>query len=195
MGTGVAHTIVGLLWAAFVLSWLVLALFNKKASRTPRGAAWAVRLIVLAAVLGVMTRRQHAAAGLVVSMSRTLSLHPGPIGQWVGVGLCAAGFGLAFWARIYIGRNWGMPMSLRQGHELVTSGPYAYIRHPIYSGLMLAMIGSALTVGVLWLLLFVLYFAYFIFSARTEEKMMLARFPDAYPTYQRRTKMLIPFVF
>ncbi|MGH8300548.1 MAG: methyltransferase family protein, partial [Steroidobacteraceae bacterium] len=93
-----------------------------------------------------------------------------------------------------LGRNWGMPMSLRQGHELVTSGPYAYVRHPIYTGIMLAMIGSALAVGLLWLLLFALYFAYFLFSARTEEQMMLAQFPDTYPAYRRRTRMLIPFV-
>nr|MBW4052154.1 isoprenylcysteine carboxylmethyltransferase family protein [Pseudomonadota bacterium] len=65
---------------------------------------------------------------------------------------------------------------------------------PIYTGVMLAMIGSALAVGILWLALFVLYFAYFLFSARTEERMMLAQFPDTYPAYRRRTKMLIPFV-
>lgn len=194
-GVRAAHVIVGFLWAAFVLCWLVLALFNKKASRTPWRAHWAVRLIVLAAVLAVILRRRHGVPGLFTPIGRTLSLHPGAIGQWAGVGLCVIGFGLAFWARISIGRNWGVPMSMRQGHELVTSGPYAYIRHPIYSGLMLAMIGSALTVGVVWLLLFVLYFAYFIFSARTEEKMMLAQFPDAYPAYRRRTKMLIPFIF
>ncbi len=109
--------------------------------------------------------------------------------------MCLVGFGFAVWARIHIGRNWGMPMSLRQDHELVTSGPYAYIRHPIYTGIMLAMIGSVLAVGVLWLLLFVLYFVYFIISARTEERMMIAQFPDTYPAYRRRTKMLIPFVF
>ena len=70
-----------------------------------------------------------------------------------------------------------------------------HVRHPIYSGIMLAMIGSALAVGLFWLALFVLYFAYFLVSARTEEKMMLAQFPDAYPAYRRRTKMLIPFLF
>ena len=86
-------------------------------------------------------------------------------------------------------------MSLRQGHELVTSGPYALVRHPIYTGIMLAMIGAAVTLSFLWLILFTLYFAYFIVSARTEEKMMLAQFPDTYPAYRRRTKMLIPFVF
>jgi len=113
----------------------------------------------------------------------------------VGVGLCLAGFGFAVWARMNLGRNWGMPMSLRQGHELVTSGPYSYVRHPIYTGIMLAMIGSALTLGLIWLVLFAVTFVYFAFSARTEEELMVAQFPDTYPAYRRRTKMLIPFVF
>lgn len=134
-------------------------------------------------------------AGLLTSIGRSLPIHVGITGQWVGVWLCVAGIGFAVWARVYLGRNWGMPMSLRQGHELVTSGPYAYVRHPIYTGLMLAMIGSAVTEGLLWLLLFAFYFAYFLVGARTEEKMMVAQFPDAYPAYRRRTKMLIPFVF
>ncbi|MDE2049880.1 MAG: isoprenylcysteine carboxylmethyltransferase family protein [Gammaproteobacteria bacterium] len=191
-----AASIVGLLWAAFVICWLVLAQFNKKASRSwSRPTAWGLRLPVLAGVLVVILLRRHGVPGLFTSVARTLPLRVGIAGHWLGVGLCLAGFGFAFWARVHIGRNWGMPMSLRQDHELVTSGPYAYVRHPIYTGIMLAMIGSALTLGVLWLLLFALYFAYFILSARTEEKMMLAQFPDSYPAYRRRTKMLIPFVF
>lgn len=190
-----APAIVGFLWAAFVLCWLVLAQFNKRASRTPWRTSWGLRLVVLAGVLIVIFRRRHGMPDLLASIARDPALHPGLAGQWLGVGLCLLGFGFAFWARMHIGRNWGMPMSMRQDHELVTSGPYAYVRHPIYTGIMLAMIGSALAINVLWLLLFVLYFAYFIFSARTEEQMMLAQFPDAYPAYRRRTKMLVPFVF
>ena len=190
-----APSVVGWLWAAFILCWLVLAQFNKKASRTPWRTALGLRLAVLAGLLVVILLRRRGMGGLVVALGRTQPFHVGTAGQWLGVGLCLAGFGFAYWARIHIGRNWGMPMSLRQGHELVTSGPYAYVRHPIYSGIMLAMIGSALALGMLWLLLFALYFIYFIVSARTEEKMMLAQFPDTYPAYRRRTKMLIPFVF
>jgi protein-S-isoprenylcysteine O-methyltransferase Ste14 len=190
-----APSLVGWLWAAFVLLWLILAQFNKKTGKgTHRRSAWALRLAVIIGVLVILSSRHHAAAGFLGSLRRAAPLHPGIPGQWVGVGLCLAGFGFAVWARMHLGRNWGMPMSLRQGHELVTSGPYACVRHPIYTGIMLAMVGSALAVGLLWLLLFALYFAYFLFSARTEEKMMLAQFPDTYPAYRRRTKMLIPFV-
>jgi protein-S-isoprenylcysteine O-methyltransferase Ste14 len=190
------HAIIGLLWAAFVLCWLALGQFNKKASRrTPVWAGWGLRVAIIVGVLILLPLRHHSLVSLIASIGHSVPLHPGITQQWLGVGLCAAGFAFAAWARVCLGRNWGMPMSLRQGHELVTSGPYAYVRHPIYTGLILAMIGSALTESLLWLLLFVLYFAYFLFSARTEEKMMLAQFPDAYPAYRRRTKMLIPFVF
>jgi protein-S-isoprenylcysteine O-methyltransferase Ste14 len=190
------RSLVGLLWAAFVLCWLVLAQFNKQASKqTPWWAGWGVRLAIIVGVIIVVPFRGHAVSGFAASISRAVPLRLGTTGQWAGVALCLAGFGFAVWARLHIGRNWGMPMSLREGHELVTSGPYAYVRHPIYSGLMLAMIGSAVTEGLLWLLVFALYFAYFLFSARSEEKTMLAQFPNAYPAYRRRTKMLIPFVF
>ena len=193
---GEAPAIVGWLWVAFVLCWLILAQFNKKASRGASSRiAWGLRLAVLAVALVIILLRRHGVPGPFTPVRHILALHLGIAGQWLGVGLCLAGFGFAFWARLHIGRNWGMPMSLRQGHELVTSGPYAYVRHPIYTGIMLAMIGSALTVRMLWLFLFPLYFIYFLFSARAEEKMMLAQFPDAYPAYRRRTKMLIPFVF
>jgi protein-S-isoprenylcysteine O-methyltransferase Ste14 len=188
--------LVRLLWLAFIVCWLVLAQFNKKASRrTPRWAGWRLRLIIVIGVFLLVRFRRHTVASFVVSFNHALLLHSSITLQWLGVGLCVAGFGFAVWARVYIGRNWGMPMSLREGHELVTSGPYAYVRHPIYSGLMLAMIGSAFTAGLLWLLGLVLYFAYFLIAARSEEKTMLAQFPAAYPAYRRRTKMLIPFVF
>jgi protein-S-isoprenylcysteine O-methyltransferase Ste14 len=192
-----APSVIGWLWTAFVVYWVILAQFNKKPSRsTPWSSAWAVRVAIIVGVLVVLWFRRRGAGGFPAPISRSLWLHhSGVAAQWTGVGLCLAGFTLAFWARAHLGRNWGMPMSLRQGHELVTSGPYAYVRHPIYSGIMLAMIGSALAVGIFWLALFVLYIAYFLLSARSEEKMMLAQFPQAYPAYRRRTKMLIPFVF
>jgi len=113
----------------------------------------------------------------------------------MGVILCAAGIAFAIWARRHIGRNWGMPMSLQEDHELVTTGPYARVRHPIYSGMLLAMVGSMLAEGAGWLPPFLIFFVYFIYSAKTEEKLMVQQFPNEYPAYKERTKMLIPFVW
>jgi protein-S-isoprenylcysteine O-methyltransferase Ste14 len=128
METGMqdVSSIVGWLWAAFVLCWLVLAQFNKKASSSGSWRpAWALRLAVLVGVLIIVLPRRAGVAGLFAPVGRALPLHVDIAGQWVGVGLCVVGFGFAVWARLHIGRNWGMPMSLRQDHELVTSGPYA----------------------------------------------------------------------
>jgi protein-S-isoprenylcysteine O-methyltransferase Ste14 len=104
------------------------------------------------------------------------------------------GLGLAIFARINLGRNWGAPMSRKQEPELVTSGPYAVIRHPIYSGIMLAMLGSAMGQSAVWWLLLICYGAYFIYSARRKEEFMSAQFGEAYRAYRRRTRMLMPFV-
>jgi protein-S-isoprenylcysteine O-methyltransferase Ste14 len=115
--------------------------------------------------------------------------------QAVGLALFFMGLGLAIWARLYLGRNWGMPMSRKEDPELVTTGPYSSIRHPIYTGIILAMIGTTLAVSVYWLVAVVLLGAYFIYSAVTEERTMASLFPDSYPAYKQSTKMLVPFIF
>jgi protein-S-isoprenylcysteine O-methyltransferase Ste14 len=106
----------------------------------------------------------------------------------------AAGLGLAVWARVYLGRNWGMPMTEKEEPELVTSGPYRFVRHPIYSGILLGFAGSALATNGYWVIPFVACLFFFIYSARVEEGIMSSTFPTAYPSYCARTKMLIPFV-
>jgi protein-S-isoprenylcysteine O-methyltransferase Ste14 len=85
-------------------------------------------------------------------------------------------------------------MSEKADPELVTSGPYRRVRHPIYSGLILAMVGTAIAVSWYWLIAGGLTGAYFIFSATREERYMSGVFPDAYPAYKDTSKMLIPFV-
>jgi protein-S-isoprenylcysteine O-methyltransferase Ste14 len=112
----------------------------------------------------------------------------------LGSVLVALGIGCALLARYYLGRNWGMPMSRKENPELITDGPYALIRHPIYTGMILAMLGSTLGESVYWALPLILFGAYFVYSARREEELMRTQFPDQYPPYMRRTKMLIPFV-
>ncbi len=86
-------------------------------------------------------------------------------------------------------------MSVKENPELVTTGPYAHVRHPIYTGVIFAMLGSCLAAGWIWLLWFIVIVPYFIYSATQEEKLLAKTFPEAYPAYKKRTKMLIPFVF
>jgi protein-S-isoprenylcysteine O-methyltransferase Ste14 len=112
----------------------------------------------------------------------------------IGLVLVTAGLGLAIWARVHIGRNWGLPMSRKADPELVVSGPYGVIRHPIYAGVLLAQLGSAIGVTIFWALPLAIFGAYFIRCARREEVMLRAQFPQAYAEYASRTWMILPFV-
>ena len=86
-------------------------------------------------------------------------------------------------------------MSQKLDPELVTTGPYRLVRHPIYSGILLGVVGTAIAISLYWLVAGVLGGAYFIYSAIVEERNMTALFPHTYPDYKRSTKMLIPYVF
>ncbi|HEY9724223.1 MAG TPA: isoprenylcysteine carboxylmethyltransferase family protein [Oscillatoriaceae cyanobacterium] len=179
------------LWLLFAVVWGVSALKTKRTvgGRRPRMEI-AMRLVSVAIVLLVVYVARHG-----VGHTRLQLMTNSPLLGIVGDVLCALGIGLAFWARFFLGRNWGMPMSLKENPELVTGGPYAYVRHPIYTGVLFAMIGSAIAISPLWLIPTAFSCVYFIYSARQEEKLMSAQFPEAYPAYMQRTKMLIPFVF
>jgi protein-S-isoprenylcysteine O-methyltransferase Ste14 len=171
-------------WIAFWIYWLA-ASAGVKAGRTRWGAFAGFRVAVILVVLLLVRLR--------VFKGHTVTTDP-----WLeGIGLAtfALGLALAVWARIYLGKNWGMPMSEKADPELVTSGPYRRVRHPIYSGIILAMVGTAIAVSWYWVIAVALIGAYFIYSATREERYMSGVFPDAYPAYQHSSKMLIPFVF
>jgi protein-S-isoprenylcysteine O-methyltransferase Ste14 len=112
----------------------------------------------------------------------------------IGLAIFVPGLALAIWARVYLGRNWGMPLSQRADPELVTTGPYRRIRHPVYSGILLGMAGTAIAVSPHWLNAVAILGAYFPFSAVIEERAMARLFPAAYPPYKHATKMLIPYI-
>jgi protein-S-isoprenylcysteine O-methyltransferase Ste14 len=114
--------------------------------------------------------------------------------ETIGAVLFVCGIALAVWARLHLGRNWGMPMTQRAEPELVTSGPYRFVRHPIYTGLLTAVLGTALVNNLLGLIVVVVVLAYFYYCGTVEERNLAATFPQAYPEYKSRTKMLIPFL-
>jgi protein-S-isoprenylcysteine O-methyltransferase Ste14 len=174
------------LWVVFWLGWLVAALTAKRAARSRMRQFVGLRVALFVIVILV------ARAGVFKGHHAVVS---NPILQGIGMALFLAGLGLAVWARVYLGRNWGTPMSERVDAELVTTGPYRYIRNPIYSGLILAATGTAVAVSWYWLFAVVFMGAYFIYSATVEEHTMQRLFPNDYPAYRRSTKMLIPLIF
>jgi protein-S-isoprenylcysteine O-methyltransferase Ste14 len=188
----ITRTVVNLCWLGLIIYWLTSAASTK---RSTRFGLWrpsaGIRIIIL--VVAVVVIRLPASRDFLADIGRRTP-DPNSLVAIMGFIVCVAGLALAVGARAYLGSNWGMPMSLREGHELVTSGPYAYIRHPIYSGILLLTLGSAIAVNPAWVAAFVLFLVYFVQAARVEERDMTKQFPDVYPAYQRRTKMLIPFL-
>jgi len=175
--------VIGFGWLAFWGYWLASAI-GVKSGRTRWRRFAGIRVVIALIVLLLLRVRAF----------RGHAMHD-PWLAGLGVALFVMGLTLAIWARVFLGRNWGAPMSEKDNPELVTTGPYRWIRNPIYSGLILAMIGTATAVSVSWLAVVALLGGYFVYSAFMEQRFMIARFPDTYPAYQRSTKMLIPFVF
>ena len=171
-------------WAAFWLYWL-LAAFSMKRGRV----AWSRELRIRAVIV--------IAAFLLIRLGafRGHHLHTDSWRAGVGLVLFVLGLGFAIWARVHIGRNWGTPMTQKNDPELVTSGPYRLVRHPIYSGILVAGVGTAVALSWLWLAVVALAGIYFVYSATVEERFLTEQFPDAYRAYKRSSKMLVPFVF
>lgn len=174
------------LWVLFWLTWLAAARTAKRASQSRMRQFVILRVALFVIVILVSRLGAFKGHHTIVSNS-TL--------QGIGMGLFLIGLGLALWARVYLGRNWGTPMSEKVDTELVTTGPYRYIRNPIYSGLILAAIGTAVAVSWYWLVAVVFMGTYFIYSATVEEHTMERLFPNDYPAYKHSTKMLIPYLF
>jgi protein-S-isoprenylcysteine O-methyltransferase Ste14 len=171
-------------WAAFWLYWLVAA-FSTKRGRIPWSRELRIRAVIVVIVVLLIRFGAFRGHGLSTDPSRA------------GLGLILFGLGLGFaiWARVHIGRNWGAPMTQKDEPELVTTGPYRLVRHPIYSGMLVAGVGTAVALSWLWLIAVGLAGAYFLYSATVEERYLTAQFPDTYPVYRRSTKMLVPFIF
>jgi protein-S-isoprenylcysteine O-methyltransferase Ste14 len=173
-------------WAVFWLYWLVAALATNRGRVT--SSRWLRSRVLIVVVVVVLTRVgafHHHGHGIAHD----------PWRDAVGLVLFALGLGFAVRARVVIGGNWGTPMTRKLEPELVTSGPYRLVRHPIYSGILAAGVGTAVALGWPWLVVVALAGVYFVYSATVEERYMTERFPDAYPPYKRSSKMLVPFVF
>ena len=182
--------IVGL-WTAFLVYWAIAAIFVRRgvdhmASR--RGRPMRFVLFIVIVIAAFLARRSADLQALQWAV-----LHNVPMAA-TGAALATLGALLAFTARGVIGRNWGPPAMRKNDTQLVTNGPYSLIRHPIYAGILLMMAGTAIGLMPIWWLVAVAAGVYFITSARSEESYLTERFPDAYPAYKARTKMLVPFL-
>jgi protein-S-isoprenylcysteine O-methyltransferase Ste14 len=177
------------IWAAWSLYWLILARNTKATARRESIASRASHLIPL--VIGCLLIAQPNWFGDWLSgpmLPRSL------VTYWVGVAMLAAGLGFSAWARLHIGANWSGTVTLKDSHQLVRSGPYAWVRHPIYTGLLLALLGSAVARNE-WrsLIGFALVLASLMRKLRIEERWMREMFAEQYASYAREVPALVPW--
>jgi protein-S-isoprenylcysteine O-methyltransferase Ste14 len=136
------------------------------------------------------------AAGRLVHVSAQSRLWQTPLALGVATDfIVLAGAAFSVWARITLGRNWSAEVTFKQDHELIESGPYALVRHPIYTGLIAMGLGAATNYGrVIGFGLLVALCGGLWWKARQEEQIMSRHFPHAYDEYKARVRAIIPFV-
>ena len=177
------------MWVGWLAYWAIAARGAKPMQwREPLRAQWLHTALVCLGVV-ILVVPQATPAILAAPF-----LPPGAIGAALGLAVTALGLGIAVAARISLAGNWSAAVEIKEGHALIRSGAYRYVRHPIYSGLLLALLGSAIALDR-WraLLAFALIFAALLLKSRHEEDRLRQALPD-YATYARETAALIPFL-
>lgn len=176
---------------ALLAVWIITAFRVKRTAVRESAREW-------------MRHRLPIWCAYILLLSPALDLTPLRLGLirepgWVaglGAALTVAGLAIAVWARLVLGGNWSASVTLKHGHTLVTAGPYRWLRNPIYSGMLVMFLGSALVVaqGRAWVAVLVLVAA-FLVKIRQEERFMLRQFPREFPQYRQRSWALVPFLY
>ena len=176
------------LWLLFGAYWLVSALKRKKTKQRESVLQRFGYTVPLALGFYLLYQSQPLYRWL-----DNRFFPAGPLGEWLGVLLTAAGIGVAFWARWHLGTNWSGVVTLKEGHELIRTGPYRTIRHPIYTGILLALLGTAITLGhVRALLMVAIVWLSFYLKARREESFLSQEFGPGFAEHKQHTGMFLP---
>jgi protein-S-isoprenylcysteine O-methyltransferase len=185
MNSSIAIWIIYLLWIILVLYLTVAAISSKGDSEEHPVQSYGLLFAIIVSFL-----LPH------LPVFRFLNFAPvNPILNFTGVIICLTGMILNIWARQILGKNRSQAASAKIGHALVTSGPYRYVRHPMYSGGIVACLGSAIVMGGAWVFLLVILGGIFLWRTGVEDRIMEQQFPEEFPSYKKKTKALIPFIW
>lgn len=178
------------LWAAWFLYWWWASRNVKQAQQAESTASRGLHLMILGFIFLVL----FSSAFRFGFMGRRL-WPEGLVISGAGLGMTAAGLLFTVWARVHLGKYWSGEVQIKEGHRLIKTGPYALVRHPIYTGFLLAILGSAVTLGeVRGLVIIGATLTAFWRKLRIEEAVLSREFGGEYAAYRGRTKALIPFV-
>lgn len=176
-------------WVVFLVVWLISSFAVERIAKRERGRGIGRRLLTLATAWILLADGNDSRLGVLAARFLPSALWI----AWVGAGITVAGVLFAIWARIHIGRYWSATVALKNEHELIRSGPYARIRHPIYTGIILAIAGSALAIGTYAALLALLIFALSLWlKGRKEEALLAGEFGTVFEEHRRRTGFFLP---
>jgi protein-S-isoprenylcysteine O-methyltransferase Ste14 len=175
-------------WMVFFLYWAISALSSKVAKKSESVLARFQSMIPLVVAYSLLFYKWTSVGWLGKRFVADTSS-----AAVIGVALTAAGVAFAIWARWHLGANWSAVVSIREEHELIRTGPYRRIRHPIYTGMLLAMAGTALVLGELrGLLAFAITLLAFYWKARKEEVWLTREFGEKFEAHTRQTGMFLP---
>lgn len=180
-------------WIAFLLSWQVIWTKTADTKITQRLEPAGSRILRVVALLIVIVLLLTTRIPLPWLYWQLWPLGIWPF--WVGAAVTVAGLLFAVWARRHLGSNWSSSVTIKQGHELITTGPYALVRHPIYTGILTGFFGTAIALSqVRGVIAFVLVFLVFWAKLRIEEEWMRSQFGETYAAYARQTAALVPYL-
>ena len=177
-------------WIAFIVYWRIRALGNKSTQRVEPNASNIARTLTFLIVVAMLSTSRIPLPWLY------RQLWPAGLWSfWIGAAMTLGGLLFAVWARHHLASNWSSAVTIKQGHELITSGPYAVVRHPIYTGILTGFLGTAIALsqvrGVIgFLLILVVLWA----KLRKEEEFMRSQFGETYAIYAQRTTALVPYI-
>jgi len=178
-------------WVVFLLYWQIKAFNTKTTKRLEPAASRILRLLAFLIVIVLLSTTRIPLPWLYFQLW--------PVGLWpfwLGAVMTVAGLLFAVWAREHLGRNWSRSVTIKQDHELITSGPYTLVRHPIYTGILTGFLGTAIAISQLrGVIVLAIVFLVFWAKLRMEEEWMRSQFGETYATYAHQTAALVPYIF
>jgi len=178
------------IWIVFLLYWQIKAAKTKSTERLEPAASRIMRvLIFLVAIVLLCTTR------IPLPLLYFQFWPQGLLPFWLGAAITITGLLFAVWAREHLGLNWSRSVTIKKDHELITTGPYAVVRHPIYTGILIGFFGMAIAISqVRGFIVFVFIFIALWLKLRMEEQWMRSQFGETYADYSRQTAALVPFI-
>jgi protein-S-isoprenylcysteine O-methyltransferase Ste14 len=178
-------------WIVFFIYWQIKAANTKTTQRLEPAASRILRVFIFLVAIILLSTTRIPLPWLY------RQLWPDGLGPfWLGAAVTIAGLLFAVWARVHLGRNWSRSVTIKQDHELIATGPYALVRHPIYTGILTGFLGMAIAISqVRGFIVLVLIFLAFWMKLRMEERWMRSQFGETYAAYAHQTAALVPYLF